>query len=180
MSVGKPRAARRSPAWRIVAAVATALSGILELLSSVTYNLPWRERLLDIVESTRAQEVAHIAGVAGALALFALSWGVARGRRRAGVAAVAVLLVLVAVNLAEGDASAIRGHAVTALHVLLALVVLAAALGLRALLWPTPAQDGHDRDEHERAARIVAAHGGDSLAPFVLRADKAFFFAEGG
>jgi lysyl-tRNA synthetase class 2 len=84
-------------------------------------------------------------------------------------------------NLAEGDASAaVHGQWATALHVLLALVVLAAGLGVRSLLWPTPAEDGHDPAEHERAAGIVARYGSDSLAPFVLRADKAYFFAEGG
>jgi lysyl-tRNA synthetase class 2 len=81
----------------------------------------------------------------------------------------------------EGDASAALDSGwMTALHVLLGLVVLAAAMGVRALLSPRPAEDGHDAREHERAARIVAEHGGDSLAPFVLRADKAFFFAHGG
>lgn len=64
------------------------------------------------------------------------------------------------------------------------VLVLGAAGGvfllLRALLAPARARDGHDRQEHRRAAALVAAHGEDSIAPFLLRADKAFHFAHGG
>ena len=45
---------------------------------------------------------------------------------------------------------------------------------------PARAADGHTPEEHRLAAAIVAAHASDSLAPFVLREDKAFFFAHGG
>lgn len=246
--------------WQALAAAATGLTALLTLISSLTGNLPWRERLLEVVEPRPAQVVAHVAGVVGGLALLALSWGVARGRRRAGHAAVALLVVLAAVHVAKGldfeeglvalalalglraglrtaeraagppapvlaavaavgalsaayavslvglldeggaagltdvirraaattitaggDAStALDAGWATAIHVLLGLVVLAAALLVRALGWPAPAQDGHDARDHEAAARLVARYGGDSLAPFVLRADKAFFFAEGG
>jgi lysyl-tRNA synthetase class 2 len=51
---------------------------------------------------------------------------------------------------------------------------------LRGLLRPALAREGHSAAEHARAARIVGAFGRDSLAPFVLREDKAFFFAHGG
>ena len=64
---------------------------------------------------------------------------------------------------------------------ILTLVSLGAVLALvRALLRPAPAADGHLAAEHMGAAAIVAAHGRDSLAPFVLREDKAFFFSRGG
>jgi lysyl-tRNA synthetase class 2 len=63
----------------------------------------------------------------------------------------------------------------------LTLVSLAAALSLvHAVLRPDASSDGHSPASHARAAAIVAAHGTDSLAPFVLREDKAFFFANGG
>jgi lysyl-tRNA synthetase class 2 len=67
-----------------------------------------------------------------------------------------------------------------ALHVLVALAIVGSVAFMRALLAPRRAQDGHDAEDHERAAGIVAAHARDSIAPFVLRADKAFFFAAGG
>jgi lysyl-tRNA synthetase class 2 len=76
--------------------------------------------------------------------------------------------------LRSGDPLAIALDAFT-------LVSLGAGLALvHALLRPAPASDGHSRDEHARAAAIVALHGRDSLAPFVLREDKAFFFSRGG
>jgi lysyl-tRNA synthetase class 2 len=68
----------------------------------------------------------------------------------------------------------------TFLHVLVGVVALALFAFLRALLAPARAQDGHDADEHARAAAAVAQHGTDSISPFVLRADKAFHFAHGG
>lgn len=63
---------------------------------------------------------------------------------------------------------------------LFAAAVVATWIGLRRLLSPAPAREGHTPAEHERAARIVEQHGTDSLAPFVLREDKAFFFAHDG
>ncbi len=63
----------------------------------------------------------------------------------------------------------------------LTLVFLGAALAfVRALLRPAPCADGHTAAEHARAAAIVSAEGRDSLAPFVLREDKAFYFSRGG
>jgi lysyl-tRNA synthetase class 2 len=76
----------------------------------------------------------------------------------------------------------LRTHGPTeiAAELLLVAAVAAAAVGLRGLLRPTPAREGHSPVEHERAVAIVNAFGDDSLAPFVLREDKAFFFAHGG
>jgi lysyl-tRNA synthetase class 2 len=48
------------------------------------------------------------------------------------------------------------------------------------LLRPARADRGHSALAHARAAELVRAWGEDSLAPFALRADKAFFFAHGG
>ena len=58
---------------------------------------------------------------------------------------------------------------------LTALVVVA-----RALLAPSHARDGHDDADHERAAGSSPRTASDSIAPFVLRADKAYFFSHGG
>jgi lysyl-tRNA synthetase class 2 len=58
--------------------------------------------------------------------------------------------------------------------------LVAGAVFARELLRPAPAPEGHSPAEHARAARLVAAHGHDSLAPFALREDKAYHFAHGG
>lgn len=59
-------------------------------------------------------------------------------------------------------------------------IVGVAVVRLRSRVSPRRAWDGHDAFEHQRAAAIVAEHGRDTLAPFVLRDDKAFFFTRGG
>ena len=63
---------------------------------------------------------------------------------------------------------------------LMLLLFGALFLAVRALLRPSPSVDGHTAGDHALAAQIVAEHGSDSLAPFVLREDKAFFFSHGG
>jgi lysyl-tRNA synthetase class 2 len=66
------------------------------------------------------------------------------------------------------------------LDILVAVGLVAAGIFMRELLRPAPAADGHPAGEHAPAAAIVAHHGNDSLAPFALREDKAYFFARGG
>lgn len=84
-------------------------------------------------------------------------------------------------SLLDGGFSIGLGHtARLVLHAVAIALVAGAVLWVRALLAPAHAQDGHDGAEHARAAEIVTALGDDSIAPFVLRADKAFFFARGG
>jgi lysyl-tRNA synthetase class 2 len=67
-----------------------------------------------------------------------------------------------------------------ALDLLLLTWLVAVAAFLRAWLAPAQAADGHTCEEHRRAAALVSEHAADSLAPFLLREDKAFFFAHGG
>ena len=67
---------------------------------------------------------------------------------------------------------ALDGLAVTAL--------VAGAVFLHMLLRPASAEEGHTPEEHVLAAALVQEHGSDSLAPFLLREDKSFFFAHGG
>jgi lysyl-tRNA synthetase class 2 len=68
-----------------------------------------------------------------------------------------------------------------AIGLALTLATLASGwLFVHALLGPVHAADGHTAAEHGRASTIVARWGDDSLAPFALREDKAFFFAHGG
>lgn len=82
--------------------------------------------------------------------------------------------------LANGAPTAVGGAARTGLHLAVAVALAVLVVVLRALLAPARARDGHDGRDHLQAAAIVAAHGEDSIAPFALRADKAFFFAHGG
>jgi lysyl-tRNA synthetase, class II len=72
------------------------------------------------------------------------------------------------------------GTALTGVHVLVGAAVGSVIVLLWALLSPSRPRDGHDEHEHRRAAALIAAHGEDSIAPFALRADKAFHFAHGG
>ena len=63
-----------------------------------------------------------------------------------------------------------------------ALTVVGALAGARWLLGPLrpdPGREGHSTVAHEHAAELVQRWGEDSLAPFALRCDKAFFFARG-
>jgi lysylphosphatidylglycerol synthetase-like protein (DUF2156 family) len=72
------------------------------------------------------------------------------------------------------------GSALTGVHLLVGGAIGSVVLLLWALLAPSRPRDGHDEHEHRRAAALIAAHGEDSIAPFALRADKAFHFAHGG
>jgi lysyl-tRNA synthetase class 2 len=245
------------PWWRAVSAVATALAGVLTLASSLSPNLPERQRLLEAFEPAGVATAAHVVGVAAGLFLLWTSWGVLRGRRPTIRAAVAVLGALVVVHAAKGldyeealialgvaavlrtglraaarerepsraaaalliavvavagaysvllsaymvsgarpqlgtalvraagalvdqDAARLGDVARVALNVCIALGLVSVVMALRALLAPARPQDGHDAGEHARAATIVGRYGHDSIAPFILRADKAFFFAHGG
>jgi lysyl-tRNA synthetase, class II len=67
-----------------------------------------------------------------------------------------------------------------ALDAVVVVGLVAAALGLRQLLRPEYCWEGHTPAEHACAAELVHRHGLDSLAPFLLREDKSFFFAHGG
>jgi lysyl-tRNA synthetase, class II len=242
---------------RRLAALATALAGIVTLASSLSANEPGRQVLLEALEPGTAQSAAHALGVAGGLLTLWLALGVLRGRRSAARAAVVVLGLLAVVHMAKGldyeealialglafalhrgieQAGAGRrpsravvatlallvgiagayattlvvilvaghsaglapalwaaarsvagatpattgGDARTWLHLAGALGVGTVVVVLRALLAPSHAHDGHDSGEHRRAAALVAAHGHDSIAPFALRADKAYFFARDG
>jgi lysyl-tRNA synthetase class 2 len=88
--------------WRASAAAATLVAAVLMFVSSVSPNVPWRNRVLESLEPEAIAAVAHAAGVAGALTLLALSWGVLQGRHGAGRIAVVVLGVLAVVNAAKG------------------------------------------------------------------------------
>jgi len=67
-----------------------------------------------------------------------------------------------------------------AIELLGAVIVALALVEGWSLVAPSRSPDGHDPSDHARAADLVARYGTDPLAPFALRADKAFFFARGG
>jgi lysyl-tRNA synthetase class 2 len=240
---------------RRLAALATALAGVVTLASSLSANEPGRQALLEAVEPGSAQAAAHALGAIGGLLVLWLATGVLRGRRSAARAAVVVLGVLAVVHVAKGldyeeaaialvlalalhrgieqaerrpsrsavallallvgitgayaftlsillasghsagvgqtlwtaaralaggAPAAVGGEPRTLLHIAGAVLVGAIVVVLRALLAPAHARDGHDEAEHDHAATIVAEHGRDSIAPFALRADKAYFFSHGG
>ena len=64
---------------------------------------------------------------------------------------------------------------------LLILVSIAfSAVALRSSLRPADGRNTHDPAERLRARHILDLYGNDSLSPFVMRPDKAFFFSEDG
>jgi len=72
------------------------------------------------------------------------------------------------------------GHLGLVVNAIVAAIVVAGWMLLRALLRPAASVEGHSAAERSRAAAIVRDHGVDSLDPFALRDDKAFHFAAGG
>lgn len=88
----------------------------------------------------------------------------------AAIAAVAAAYAVAVVGTTGGEPAEVLG----------AVVVALALVAGRTLVAPSRSVDGHDDGDHARAADLVARHGEDPLAPFALRADKAFFFAHGG
>jgi lysyl-tRNA synthetase class 2 len=85
-----------------------------------------------------------------------------------------------AAQAALGSNPGLSGWPLTALHLLIGVAGAAVFVILRALLAPARPHDGHEPADHARAAALVARYGDDSIAPFALRADKAFHFAHGG
>ena len=215
------------------AAVATALAGVLTVVSSVTANDPRRGALLDTFVPPGAQTLAHIAGAIGGVVLCGLAVGVWRGRHSSWRDAATLLVALALVHATKGldyeeaavalalawvlraGLRAMTGGrtprellaplavlaaaagtltfrlaapvlasgppaAKAAVHLAIGLAAASAVLLVRALLAPVRERDGHGPAEHAQAHAIVAEHATDSIAPFVLRADKAFFFAHGG
>jgi len=137
--------------------------------------------------------VAFAAAGAGAGALLGVLTRLRRWLAVAAAAALAWILLLVggAASYAVENSAPVASRLARQLHHRglwweLAGLLLGLLAGMRAARRATaatlggPAGEGHAPAEHTRAARLVAAHGRDSLDPFALRADKAFHFAAGG
>src|SRR2546423_9430796 len=73
----------RSAVTRRIAAAATALVGVLSLLSAVTPDVPWRRHLLLAVEPGPVMALGHVLATLGGLGLVYVGWGLLPGRRRA-------------------------------------------------------------------------------------------------
>jgi lysyl-tRNA synthetase, class II len=129
--------------------------------------------------ATRPSVLAATVAVAAVAAAYALdTLALLVGGRAASLGAA---LDQAATTLANGAWWLRSGEPLAiALDLLLVLTLVAAAQALRALMRPAGTADGHSEVDHRRAADIVARYGSDSLDPFALREDKAFFFAYGG
>ena len=86
----------------LVAGIATALVGLLNIGSALTPDLPLRMRALLQLGAVGEVSVAHAIALPAGLALVGAAWQLARRRRRALVAAVGLLGVLGAANLLKG------------------------------------------------------------------------------
>jgi lysyl-tRNA synthetase class 2 len=85
----------------LAAAVALAI-GVVNLLSALTPNVAWRHHLLLQLLGVRAVPVFHTLAAPASIALVAASWPLRGRRRRAWQAAVALLVVLGALDLLKG------------------------------------------------------------------------------
>jgi lysyl-tRNA synthetase, class II len=138
-----------------------------------------------------ASAVAHLAGgldVEEALVHTALLIALFRTRRQfvaPGDPATIRPLVQVAIALAVGILLLLGGLYLTddvSLRIERGLVLAVGALAFRALwLWLRPPGAAPcSPDAHERATALVHERGGDSLAYFALRRDKAYVFSPSG
>src|SRR3954454_23640298 len=148
-----------------LAALATAVVGVINIGSALTPELPARvDALLSLAPVAEVELARSLAFPAGA-GLLVVAWLLFRRRRRAARAAIALLLAMGAIDLLKG------------LDVEEALLSWALAYGLwrwrdtfhviyaRHPLEPTVP------GERSLAAVIVRRHGTDTLAAFKLRGD---------
>ena len=96
------RPARRLDDVPAVAAAATAVVGLVDLLSAVTPNVSWRGRVLVHLEPVSVMQHAHALAVPSSLALIVTAYYLYRRRSRALRLAVALLVALTAFNLLKG------------------------------------------------------------------------------
>jgi lysyl-tRNA synthetase, class II len=178
---GHRRAAGRAVAVLLVLAVAHAAKGLdyeeaglaLALALVLRADLARRRAAGRPGPHTRIGAIA-VAALAGAFAVEVIALMVDGHRPRG-----AATLAGASFRLVHGGWPHVSAGFVTALWLLLAVGLAAGAVAVLALLRPTPGAQGHSAAAHTRAAELVAAWGNDSLAPFALRRDKAFFFSRG-
>src|SRR5262249_33710005 len=118
----RPRELRPEPrgAWLPpLAAGAVATVGVVDAVSALTPNAGWRARLLAKLEPEAVTPLFHALAVPASVALVATAFYLARRRRRAWAAAVALLVALGTLDLLKG----------------LDVEESAVSFGLAALLW---------------------------------------------
>ncbi|MGZ4269857.1 MAG: bifunctional lysylphosphatidylglycerol flippase/synthetase MprF [Solirubrobacteraceae bacterium] len=125
----------------LVAGLATALVGLVNIGSALTPELPVRARALLALTPVAEMSLAHAIALPAGVALLGAAWQLARRRRRALTAAVGLLVLLGAANLFKG----------------LDVEEATLSLGLAAVLW------------RARAAFVVR-HDSDGLARTLLHA----------
>jgi lysyl-tRNA synthetase, class II len=85
-----------------VAALATAVVGLVDLVSAVTPNVSWRGRVLLHVEPVSMMRNAHALAVPASIALVLTAYYLYRRRARALVVAIALMLALTVFDLVKG------------------------------------------------------------------------------
>jgi lysyl-tRNA synthetase, class II len=115
-----------------------------------------------------------------AVALLAALLVSAPAFRASGDPATRRLIVPAAGLLAIGLAADLARAGGQLAHPLAATLLVGAGLFAARSLRPWRSGAADDPEGRARAARIVAGHATDTLAPFTLRADKQFFFASTG
>ncbi len=86
----------------VLAALATAIVGVVNIASALTPELPVRLRMLLAIAPVHEVALAHALALPVGLALLSAAWQLARRRQRALVASVALLGLLGALNLLKG------------------------------------------------------------------------------
>jgi lysyl-tRNA synthetase class 2 len=170
-------AGRRSAARAAVVAL-----GVLALVH-IAKGLDYEEAALGLAVAAALRRLLHGAPSRPLLVALTALVGLAAAY------ATSLVVLLVTGRSAHLGASAVRAAAtltgadpasLLGLQVAAALAAGAVLVALREVIAPAAAHDGHDAGAHARAAGLVDAYGDDSIAPFALRADKAFHFAHGG
>ena len=97
-----PGALRRAAWLPRLTAGAAGILGLVNLASALTPNVAWRGHLLLALEPVEAVPILHVLAVPASVLLLVAAFGLARRRRRAWQAAVALLLLLGPLNLLKG------------------------------------------------------------------------------
>jgi lysyl-tRNA synthetase class 2 len=144
----------------MLAALATGVTGALNVLSALTEELPVRVRDLLAVAPPVEVHVAHALALPAGLALMGAAWPLARRRRRALHGALALLGALAVLNLLKG---------LDVEEALISVTVGAVLWRSRAAFWV-----GHERPASAAlAVRVVLLVGGASIAAIAAVAAAA-------
>ena len=148
-----------------LAALATAIVGVINIASALTPEMPGRVADLLSLGPVAEMELARSLALPAGIGLLAAAWMLFRRRRRAARAAIVLLLVMGVVDVLKG------------LDVEEALVSWALAYGLWRwrdtfhVIYAGHPPEATVPGERSLAAAVVRRHGADTLAAFKLRGD---------